>query len=252
MTTSIGKDTFELNKGDYTKKLSRIITNHRTNSQLIGESREFILRSCRLTTSWAKLAGDVEVRVYLRNIEIAGGRRIKMLSLERKGTRQPVPKGKLVDQLYPTKQIATSASEEEKHYNAVKAAMRNAVSMQLKEYREGIELPMDCYLSGKSIRRGMRTDVDHVGVSFSELADSFLSMKGMRYVDISLTGPPTSKRFKDQILWKEWYDYHKVKAKFALVCASANRSKGAEGYTTPDDLYGSFKAESEEELSLDF
>lgn len=249
---SLGKETFGLTKTDYSDKLSRIIANFRANSKLIGEPREFILRSCRLTSTWAKLSNEQEILVYLRNVETAGGRKVKMLSLELGSTKQPIPKSKLVSQLYPTKKIATTATEEEKHYNKVKASMRFAVKHQLKEYRNSVELPFDCYLSGKSIRKGMKTDVDHVGKTFSEIADSFVKLKRLTYSEIVLVGPPTAKRFKDPTLWKEWIDYHLSQAKFALVCASANRSKGSDGYSTPEDLYGSFKAEKPEDLSLDF
>lgn len=252
MTTPIGKDTFGLTKGEYNEKLSRIITNHRANSKLIAEPRDFILRSCRLTERWQKLSNDPEVVVYLRYVETAGNRKIKMISLERGVTKQPVPKGKLINELYPPKKIATTASPEEKHYNAVKAAMRFAVHHQLKEFRESVVLPSVCYLSGMKIRKGMKTDIDHVGVTFSEIADSFISMMNLKYTDVILVGPPTAKKFKDPVLWEQWKEYHISKAKFALVCASANRSKGCEGYQTPEDLYGSFKAESSEDLSLDF
>ena len=249
---AIGKDTFDLNKGEYTEKLGRVITNHRANSKLIGEPLEFVLRSCRLTEQWGKLAGDPDVSVYLRNIEIAGGRRIKMLSLERSGTKQPVGKAKLVDALYPAKKISTTATPEEKHFNAVKSSMRNAVTMQLRYFRENVKLPMVCSLTGKLIRPGAKTDVDHIGTSFSEIADSFIEMKGLKYTDIALCGPPTGKRFKDDILWQEWTQYHLAKARYSLVCASANRSKGCGEYQTPAELYGSFKAEDPNDLDLDF
>ena len=249
---TLGKETFDLNKGEYTEKLGRVISNHRVNSRLIGEPAEFILRSCRLTEQWGKLGKDPEALVYLRNVDIAGGRKVKMIVLERGGSRQPVSKAKLVDALYPAKKIATSATDEERHYNKVKASMRGAISSQLKEFRSSVELPIVCYLSGAHIRRGTKTDVDHVGTSFSELADSFLSSKGLRYTDISLLGPVTAKKFKDAALWEEWQEYHRANARYALVLASANRSKGCEDYSTPLCLYGSFKSESPEELSLDF
>lgn len=249
---TLGKQTFELTKKDYQEKLGRIIENHRVNSRLIGEPREFILRSCRLCTTWSKLAGDPEVSVYLRNVQIAGGRIVKLISLERGGTKQPVSRSKLVEALYPPKKIKTSASEEEKHYNSVKAAMRSAVSGQLKEFRANASLPTVCYISGKQLRRGHKIDVDHAGLSFSEIADSFVKDKGLKYTDISLIGPPTAKRFRDSLLWDEWQFYHNVKARLSLVCASANRSKGAGDYETPEDLYGSFAKQDPEDLALDF
>ncbi len=249
---TLGRETFGLTKTDYSSKLSRIINNHRANSLIIGEPAEFVLRSCRLTERWGKMASDSEVQVRLRYLDTAAGRRVKMLSLERGSTRQPIGKAKLIDELYPVKRIVTSATPEEKHYNAVKAAMRGGILEQLQEYRKGVELPILCPLSGLKIRKGMRTDIDHVGMTFSEIADRFISSLELQYTDLTLCGPPTKKRFKDSELWEEWQDFHRDHARYAMVCATANRSKGSDGYVTPLELIGSFAAEDPEDLSLDF
>ena len=94
------KETLGLGKGQFTEKMTRIINNHRANSKLIGEPKEFVLRVCRLTERWAKLAQKTDTLVYLRYIEIAGGRKVKVLSLEGGGSKQPVPKAKLIESLY--------------------------------------------------------------------------------------------------------------------------------------------------------
>ena len=248
----LGKETFSLNKGQYTEKLGKIIINHRVNGRVIGEPAEFVLRSCRLTEQWVKLGNDPEVKVYLRNIDIAGGRKVKMISLERGSTKQPVPKQKLIDAIYPPKKISTSATPEEKHFNMVKSAMRLAITYQLKAYRDSVNLPITCSLTGKKIRPGMLTDTDHIGMPFSEIADRFVSSKLLKYTDIALKGPPTGKVFTDATLWQEWVHFHLAHARYALVCASANRSKGCGSYQTPAELYGSFKSEDPESLSLDF
>jgi hypothetical protein len=249
---TLGKDTFNLNKSEFNQKLGKIITNHRAGSKIIGEPKEFIIRCCKLSDRWAKLANDPETLVYLRYNEIAGGRRIKMIHLERGITKQPVPKNQLVDSLYPTKKIATTATPEEKHYNAVKAAMRGGIFYQLKSFRDGCGEGIVCSITGKKIRPGMRTDVDHIGLTFSEIADNFVREKGLNYSRIALKGPPTAKVFSDQELWQQWVAYHLQYARFSLTLASANRSKGCGEYTTPSELYGSFVAEDPEDLSLDF
>jgi hypothetical protein len=249
---ALGKDTFGLTKTEFSEKVGRIIKNFRANSKLVGEPKDFVLRCCRLTEKWGKMANDPEVVVYLRNLDIAGGRKVKMISLERGATQQPVPKAKLVDELYPVKKTATTATPEEKHYNAVKAAMRRAVFYQLKSFRDSITLPTLCYITGKKIRPGMKTDVDHVGTCFSELADQFLREKSLNYSAITLKGPPTAKVFTDTALWEQWVNYHLEHARFALVCASGNRSKGADGYCTPPELLGSFAKQDPEDLALDF
>ena len=249
---SIGKDTFQMSKKDFTEKFTRIVTNHRVGSKIIGEPRDLILRACRLSSQWEKLATDTEVVVYLRNIEIAAGRKVKMVSLEKGTSRQPVPKAKLMDFLYPPRKMECTATTEERHYLGVKGSMRHAVRDQLKEYRDRCQLPIICLITGKKILPGQKTDVDHVGTTFSELADSFVEMKGLSYTDITLKGPPTGKVFKDEILWKEWIEYHLTKARYALTLASANRSKGADGYKTKPELIGSFATDDPENLSLDF
>ena len=249
---TLGHDTFELNKTEFNQKLSRIIKNFRASSKLVGEPREFILRCCRLTEKWSKLSNDSDVEVYLRNIDTAGGRKVKMISLERGTTKQPVPKNQLVDALYPAKKIATTATAEEKHLNAVKAAMRHAIKHQLKEFRNTCGPTTICYLTGLKLRPGSKVDVDHIGMPFSEIADRFISTQELKYTDITLKGPPTAKVFTDALLRAAWIDFHEENAKFALVCSSANRSKGSDGYSVDSALIGSFKSEDPESLSLDF
>ncbi len=248
----IGHDTFGLNKTQFTEKLGRIIKNFRANSKLVSEPKDFVLRCCKLTEKWGKLANDPETVVYLRNIDTAGGRRVKMLVLERGGTQQPVPKAQLVSALYPPKKTATTATPEEKHYNAVKAAMRNGITYQLKSFRDSCNLPCVCYLSGKQIRPGMKTDIDHIGMTFSEICDEFIREKCLKYSLVTLKGPPTAKVFADSDLWGQWVAYHMAKARYSLTLASANRSKGADGYTTDSELLGTFAKEDPEDLALDF
>jgi hypothetical protein len=199
-----------------------------------------------------KLSNDVDVEVYIRNIDIASGRKIKMISLERGVTKQPIGKKKLIDALYPPKKIGTAPTSEEKHYNAVRASMRLAVDSQLKAFRSSITLPITCMITGKTIRNGVKTDIDHILLSFSEIADSFIASEGITYTDVSLVGPPTAKKFKDQALWKNWQEYHRGAAKYALVLASANRSKGCGTYCTPSHIYGTFSKQGPEDLALDF
>lgn len=249
---TIGLETFGLTRKDFSEKLSKIISNHRAGSKLIGQPKDFLLRACRLSPQWAKLATDPETAVYLRNVEIAAGRKVKMMVLERDTSKQPVSKSKLIDALYPPKKIATSATPEEKHYLMVKAAMRLAIQGQIRDFRESVPMPTTCPLTGKRIRQGQRTDVDHIRCSFSEIADEYLRAKGLRYVDVALKGPPTAKRFQDEEMWEEWMLYHEYRAEYALVCASANRSKGCGDYKTPQELIGSFSKETPDDLALDF
>ena len=138
----IGQETFGMTKKEFTEKYTRIVNNHRASSKLVGEPRDFVLRACRLSPQYEKLATDPEVVVYLRNIDTAGGRKVKMVSLERGGSKQPIPKAKLVDFLYPPKKMACTATPEESHYNKVKGAMRKAVVCQHRAFRDSCQLPI--------------------------------------------------------------------------------------------------------------
>jgi hypothetical protein len=249
---TLGRDTFGLTKTEFSEKIGRIVKNFRANSKLVGEAKDFVLRCCKLTERWQKLANDPEVVVYLRNIDTAGGRKVKVISLERGATKQPVPKNQLVDALYPVKRIATTATPEEKHYNSVKQAMRGGIFYQLKAYRDSCGPSGICSISGKKIRPGMRTDIDHIGMTFSEIADAFVREKSLKYSCITLKGPPTAKVFADQELWEQWVAYHLQHARYSLTLASANRSKGCGDYTTPPELLGSFTKKDPEDLALDF
>ena len=249
---TLGATTFGLNKSEFSKKLSNIIKNFRANSKLIGEPKEFILRCCKLTERWSKLANDPETVIYLRYNDTSGGRRVKMIYLERGNTKQPIPKNQILDALYPAKKISTTATPEEKHFNAVKAAMRYAVKHQLQAFRDASGPANICYLTGLQLRPYSKTDVDHIGMPFSEIADRFIASQNLRYTDITLKGPPTAKVFTDTLLWVKWIDFHEENAKFALVCSSANRSKGADGYSVDLELIGSFQSEDPEDLALDF
>jgi len=246
------KETLGMGKGQFTEKVTRIINNHRANSKLIGEPREFVLRVCRLTERWSKLAQKTDTVVYLRYIDIAGGRKVKVLSLEGGGSKQPVPKAKLVEALYPTKKIATTATLEEKHFNAVKGAMRHAVEKQLKDYKATTSYPIECLVTGRLLRKGTRVDIDHFGKPFAQLADEWVQNNMLTYADIALEGPPTAKKMKDPILWESWKQWHLEHARLALVCAKANRQKGAAGYATPVELLGTFKPQAEDEIDIDF
>ena len=97
------KEALGLGKGEFSKKFSSITSNHRAGSKLIGKPRDFVITACRLAERFSKMANESEVEVRLKNWQV-GPRKVKMVVLKRKdGFEQPVPKGQLVDALYPPK-----------------------------------------------------------------------------------------------------------------------------------------------------
>ena len=242
-----------MGKGDFSKSLSNIISNHRAGSRLLGKPRDFILTACRLSERFSKVANEPGTEVYLRSKKI-GPRKVKCLTLKRKtdGFEQPVMKGQLVDQLYPAKKIATSASPEKKNALAVRSAMRAAVDYQLRNFRKQVRLPAECVHTGRQIRIGMRWDVDHIGKPFLQLCDEWVALQELTYLDLTLVGPPNLKKFKDNKLQKHWILWHETHCTLAPSLPKANRSQGAGDYQASEALLGSLKKEDPEDVDLDF
>lgn len=248
----IGKETFGLNKGEFADKFSRIVSAYRAGSKLIGQPRDFIITACRLADRFSKVANEEGTEVRVENWA-CGPRKVRMIVLRRQdGFKQPVPKNQLVDQLYPPRVTKRTPNLERKHVTAVRAAMRHGVDHQLRAYRKKLEYPLECYVTGKMLRPGMRVDIDHLGKPFVQIADEWLESVGLTYCEIPLCGPPNAKRIKDDALWSSWQMWHQDHARLIPTSAAANRSKGASGYETPSERVGSFAKTSEEQVDLDF
>lgn len=251
-TMSIGKETFGIGKGDFSAKFSRIVNAHRAGSKLIGEPRNFIVTACRLTARFSKVANEDGIEVRVENYQ-CGPRKVKMVILKRPdGFKQPVPKNQLVDQLYPPRETVRKPNLERKHVSSVRAAMRQIVDSQLRRYRKTIEYPLECYVTGRMLRPGMRVDIDHLGKPFVQLADEWIESLGLTYCDLALCGPPNLKRFKEAKYNDAWSIFHEDNARLIAVCATANRSKGSGDYTTPSEVLGSFRKEDPDEIDLEF
>lgn len=252
LTSTVGKDTFGLNKGEFSKKFSRIVDAHRAGSKLIGEPRDFIITAARLAERFSTVANepDVELRVKMWP---CGPRKVKMAVMKRgDGKEYPIPKNQLVDALYPPRQTVRTPNHERKHVTAVRAAMRQLVDNQLRSYRKTLEYPIECYVTGKQLRPGMRVDIDHLGKPFVQLADEWIASLDLTYCDLTLCGPPNLKRFKEAKYNDAWSLYHKDHARLIPTCAAANRSKGSGDYTTPQEIVGSFARKDEDDVDLDF
>ena len=248
----VAKEALGLGKGDFSKKISRIVDAHRAGAKIIGKPKDFILTSCRLSSKFSKVANEPDVEVRIRNLK-TGPRKVKMIVLKRTdGFEQPVPKGQLVDSLYPPKKTVNHASPEKKHALAVRSAMRTAVDYQLRGYRKTLVYPVTCYHTEHIIRRGSRVDIDHIVKPFLQLCDEFVEVGGLTYTEIPLIGPPNLKRFKDGVLQRAWVLYHETHARLAPSLPKANRSAGSGTYEASEALIGSFEGDPETDIDMNF
>jgi hypothetical protein len=249
---TIGKETFGLTKGEFSKKLSRIVETHRSGSKLIGQPRDFIITAARLAEKFSTVANEPETEIRVK-LWPCGPRRVKMAVMQRSnGKEYPLPKNQLIDQLYPPKQTVRTPNPERKHVTAVRAAMRQLVDSQLRAYRKTLQYPLECHVTGKQLRPGMRVDIDHLGKPFVQIADEWVALLDLTYCDFVLVGPPNLKKFKDKAFNDAWPMYHDDHARLIAVCAAANRSKGSGDYATPLEIVGSFDKQTDEEICLDF
>ena len=249
---TIAKETLGLNKGEFGEKFARVVQMHRVNSKLLGKPRDFVLLACRLTDRWSKMANDPTVEVRIKNVK-TGPRQVKMVVLVRPdGREQPVGKGQITDLLYPPRKTVNHASIEKKHAMKVRGAMRTCVDYQLRDYRRTLKYPVECYHTQRQIRRGMRLDIDHIVKPFVQLCDEFIEMKGLKYTDIAIVGPPNRKRFKDSELQGAWVLFHEMHARLAPSSPKANRSAGSGEYQASEALLGSFSTEDPDDIAMDF
>lgn len=250
---SIAKETLGLNKGEFQKKLGTIVDSHRAGAKIIGKPKEFILLACRLCDRYSKVANEADVEVRVKSMRI-GPRKVKCIHLIRPadGREQPVPRGQLVDQLYPPRKTVRHASPEKKHALAIRAAMRTAVDYQLRKFRKSVRMPAECVHTGKMIRLGVKWDVDHIGKPFVQLCDEWVELQGVKYADLVIIGPPNLKKFKDPKLQKHWVLWHEMNATLAPATAKANRAAGSGEYQASEALLGSFAGDEEDDVDLNF
>lgn len=247
-----------MNKGEFDKAFSAIVKKYPCRTKIVGKDKQFLLEACRGCSRYATLATDPNTEVRVGNHTIASNRKVKMIFLHKDGGAWGVPVSKkvVVDTLYPPKprKGKGEVTPEKKHRNQVLSAMRHMVDYQLSDYRQSVTYPIECWRSGFALRKGMKTDVDHIGDPFIKLAEDFLRDNGLLFVNVFLKGRANAKVFRDDSLAAAWKKFHQERAVLALVLSSENRSVGCGGYEVDESLLGSFTGEGEEgsTLSLDF
>lgn len=148
--------------------------------------------------------------------KIANGRSIKMIWACLNGQCIPLPKGKLLAKKPP----------KYNHLAAVKSAARLIIEPQIKLYRQFIELPIICPLSGKKLTNWSQIHIDHK-IPFSILFENWCDDCNIDPSAITLSGPRTAKKFSDKSLEKRWFDYHLNTAELQAVYKKSNLRKGA-------------------------
>lgn len=150
-------------------------------------------------------------------------RNIKMIFALRKFDNLVIPlsKKKIMSAVFPPKKIE---SKEEKHLRNFKSAARYLISDQVKEFRDGITMPITCPLSKKLLTNWSMIHIDHI-VPFSILLEQWLVSVNIKPLDIKLKGGINTKAFADVSIAKSWQDYHRENATLQVLYHEANLKK---------------------------
>jgi hypothetical protein len=223
-----------MNKTETGKKYSQILTHFFVGKEVTGESREFLLGLLFQTSRYGLKAQQPGVKLMVRMVEVAQGRRVRMFCLEGdsltnpgKFSQIPVSKSKVIDEVFPKR---VPADKTKLKVSQVRQALRIAVEDQIRDFRRSVKFPCLCMETGKFLKKSDHTHVDHTGIPFVQLVEDWMTLNDLYYTKLPLVGPPTAKRLLDPELTPSWQNYHREFATLALVDASANMSKGASNW----------------------
>lgn len=207
-------------KGVVEKNLSEIIKKYGIREKLDNSDANYIFSLLEKSNSLCYIIPS-HYYLFVDNYKVKNFRRVKMIFATDGRRKMPLSKSKLIRELFPAK---SKLSPEEKHIGDVKRAARNIIEIQIKMYRDCIELPIDCPLSQKKLTNWKLIHVDH-REPFINLFNDWLEKNDINPREIKLSGPQNKKTFKDVTLRKSWYDYHLETANLQCVYSKANLKK---------------------------
>lgn len=237
-----------LTKTEFAQRLTKIISATPCNKPIRQDYQEWLLPLLRTTSAFGKRSSenDAELICCYRKF---GPRRQKFLAIRNSesGKELVVAKGKLLQELYPTK---SNQTPEQKHRSAILAILRKLIEPQIQAFRKetkklinqlsengDIQMAMAmnrCALSNRSLN-SCKTAVDHA-IPFIQLVEQWLELHNFTYADIKLKGRGSNRYFAQIELMDDWCEYHSENAKLQMVCSSANSSAGAKGYISKQEL----------------
>lgn len=209
-----------MKKCEIERGISGIIKKYRVGEKIDKIDSAYIFSLLEKTNSLCYIIPG-HYYLYIDNYSIKNFRKVKMIFANDGQRKIPLSKSKIIGELFPSK---SKLSPEEKHIGNVKRAARNIIEIQIKMYRDTIELPIQCPLSQKKLTNWKLIHVDH-REPFISLFNDWLEINDINPEEIKLSGPINQKTFKDENLRKSWYNYHLEKANLQCVYSKANLKK---------------------------
>lgn len=214
------------NKTSLSKSLSYLLKIYGCNDILDKRHRDFVIDICKDIKAFRTLCNIEGIEIIVKNYSI-GSRRVKMLHFNYGKKSVPIPKGKVIDSLFPKKTLTTKKVNPSVQ---VKAAMRKIIHSQIEDFRETVEFPCQCAITQNTLIHWGQIHVDH-NPTFVELVEGWLIQEDLYFDEIKITGRKNNPRFANKELEKSWYDYHLQHAGLRVTFKKANMSRGADGFS---------------------
>lgn len=234
-----------MTKSEFEKQISRIVNGTRLKCRVKKSDKQFLIEALKKTSRFNTMANDPTLWITVEKVT-AGPRYVRMLVLRRRPdptkrpSRQPCPKSKLVEAVYPTK-VSRKKSENpltkyKNHALKIREVFRSTVADQIRDFRKKLTYPRHCARTQAKLYDWMKIDIDHFNKPFIQICEEFLNSEKLYYSDIQIKGPPNMKELCDKTIENKWKEYHRSNAVLAAVGFKENRSAGSSNYVSDEKL----------------
>jgi hypothetical protein len=140
------------------------------------------------------------------------------------GTFAVVMKDGTID--YPSYHTCIDGYDETR---SMKRAMRQAIEGQIQEFKTSVFSPKNkiiCELCRTELHNDHSTHIDHI-VEFATLVKQFLLLKKIAVIPTQNGDKIWNTVFVNDLLRKEWVDFHKENARLRPLCSTCNTTRNA-------------------------
>ena len=214
----------QFNKSQFAKKWSGIVDSYETGVTLSAGDTTFLADVAIKIPRFARIMARGRVAFKVVNKEF-NGKRVRGIVLITPNSGFEVWMGKqaVINALFPKGTLPNLSKENRK---GVLRALRSIIEPQIREYRRRF--------AGKSVIKSSLTGqpifgkyhVDHV-YPFIRLVEEWCRENGYDLETIPVKCKGTVCRLANVAMAESWFDYHSLNAKFQVLNASENISKGS-------------------------
>lgn len=216
-------DGIQYNKTSFGKKWSEIVASYEPGLRVSEADARFLADCCGRIDRYARIMarGKVGFRIVNKSFN---GKRVKGVVLITPNSSHEVwvSKGNVVQMLFPRHALPDPGKENRRN---VLRALRSIVEPQIRQYRARVRSskPVKSSVTGKPILGPYH--VDHV-YPFSKLVEEWCRDNGYDLETLAVKCRGATCKLSSVEIAEDWFNYHMLNAKFQVLDASENLSKG--------------------------